>query len=150
MRAKLGNVYGLLGAGPDNRQLLSPTEREKLSADPENKFTYEKEKRPLYAHQNEADEITYMKENLLLPIEKAGAATFQTDLERFAYQEKDALTEIDKRLSKRKYLLGDTVTEADKLLYQTLLRHDYIYYYLYKLNFAKSLILQILRGMKLS
>lgn len=35
--------------------------------------------------------------------------------------------------------LGDTVTEADKLLYQTLLRHDYIYYYLYKLNFAKSL-----------
>ena len=92
----------------------------------------------------------YMKENLLLPIEKAGAATFQTDLERFAYQEKDALTEIDKRLSKRNYLLGDTVTEADKLLYQTLLRHDYIYYYLYKLNFAKSLILQILRGMKLS
>lgn len=111
---------------------------------------HEKEDRPLYAHQNEADEITYMKENLLLPIEKAGAATFQTDLERFAYQEKDALTEIDKRLSKRKYLLGDTVTEADKLLYQTLLRHDYIYYYLYKLNFAKSLILQILRGMKLS
>ena len=138
MRAKLGNVYGLLGAGPDNRQLLSTTGREKLSADPENKFTYEKEDRPLYAHQNEADEITYMKENLLLPIEKAGAATFQTDLERFAYQEKDALTEIDKRLSKRKYLLGDTVTEADKLLYQTLLRHDYIYYYLYKLNFAKS------------
>ena len=34
--------------------------------------------------------------------------------------------------------LGDTVTEADKLLYQILLRHDYIYYYLYKLNFAKS------------
>ena len=33
--------------------------------------------------------------------------------------------------------LGDTVTEADKLLYQILLRHDYIYYYLYKLNFAK-------------
>ena len=59
MRAKLGNVYGLLGAGPDNRQLLSPTGREKLSADPENKFTYEKEDRPIYAHQNEADEITY-------------------------------------------------------------------------------------------
>ena len=80
----------------------------------------------------------------------AHIALFTKDLERFAYQEKDALTEIDKRLSKRKYLLGDTVTEADKLLYQTLLRHDYIYYYLYKLNFAKSLILQILRGMKLS
>ena len=96
MRAKLGNVYGLLGAGPDNRQLLSPTGREKLSQNLENKFTYEKEDRPIYAHQNEADEITYLKENLLLPIKKAGAATFQTDLERFAYQEKDALTEIDK------------------------------------------------------
>ena len=42
------------------------------------------------------------------------------------------------------------MTEADKLLYQILLWHNYIYYYLYKLNFAKSLILQILRGMKLS
>ena len=30
------------------------------------------------------------------------------------------------------------MTEADKLLHQTLLWHDYIYYYLYKLNFAKS------------
>ena len=49
MRAKLGNVYGLLGAGPDNRQLLSPTGREKLSADLENKFTYEKEDRQ-YMH----------------------------------------------------------------------------------------------------
>ena len=28
--------------------------------------------------------------------------------------------------------------EADKLLYQTLLRHDDIYYYLHKLNFAKT------------
>lgn len=138
MRAKLGNVYGLLGTGPDNRELLAPTGREKLSADPANKFAYEKEDRPLYAHQNEADEILYLQENLLKPIVKAGAATFQTDLERFAYQEKDALTEIDKRLAKRKYLLGDVVTDADKLLYQTLLRHDYIYYYLYKLNFAKS------------
>ena len=30
------------------------------------------------------------------------------------------------------------MSEADKLLYKTLLRHDHIYYYLYKLNFAKS------------
>ncbi len=138
MRAKLGNVYGLLGVGPDNRALLAPTGREKLSSDPEHKFVAEQETRKIYAHTNEADEIEYLKENLLLPIEKAGEATFQTELERWAYQEKDALKAIDKRLSDRKYLLGDTVTEADKLLYQTLLRHDYIYYYLYKLNFAKS------------
>ena len=35
-------------------------------------------------------------------------------------------------------MTGEDVTDADKLLYQTLLRHDYIYYYLYKLNFAKT------------
>lgn len=31
MRAKLGNVYGLLGVGPDNRQLLSPRDYEEKS-----------------------------------------------------------------------------------------------------------------------
>lgn len=138
MRAKLGNVYGLLGTGPDNRELLVPAGREKLSKDPQNKFTYEKETRKIYAHTNVQDEIEYLKADLIEPIRKAGEATFQTDLERWAHQEEDTLKEIDKRLAKSKYLLGEQVTEADKLLYQTLLRHDYIYYYLYKLNFAKS------------
>lgn len=138
MRAKLGNVYGLLGVGPDNRALLAPTGREKLSSDPEHKFVYEQEVRKIYAHTDEADELQYLQENLILPIEKAGEAAFQTELERWAHQEEDTFKAIDQRLAARKYLLGDQVTEADKLLYQTLLRHDYIYYYLYKLNFAKS------------
>lgn len=138
MRAKLGNVYGLIGVGPDNRELLAPTGRERLSSDPAHKFTYEKEGTRTYDHTSEAGEIAYLKEELLLPIEKAGEATFQTELERWAHVEEDTLKAINERLSNTKYLTGDTVTEADKLLYQTLLRHDHIYYYLYRLNFAKS------------
>jgi len=138
MRAKLGNVHGLLGVGPDNRELLSPTGREKLSKDPDNKFVFEKNTKDIYKHENVDGEKEYLEYSLLIPIKKASEATFQTDLERWAYQEKDALKQIDKRLSDRRFLLGDKSTKADELLYKTLLRHDHIYYYLYKLNFAKS------------
>ena len=55
-----------------------------------------------------------------------------------SYLEQDGLRAIDKRLADKRYLLGEERTQADTLLYQTLLRHDHIYYYLYKLNFAKS------------
>ena len=135
MRAKLGNVYGLLGVGPDNSKLLAPTGREKLSGNPNRKFIYKKSGNK---HDDVSEEIRYLQEELIKPIERAGKATFQTDLERWAHIEEDTLKEIDKRLSGRRFLTGNEVTEADRLLYQTLLKHDYIYYYLYKLNFAKT------------
>ena len=135
MRAKLGNVYGLLGVGPDNSKLLAPTGREKLSGNPNRKFIY---KNAGNKHDDVSEEIRYLQEELIKPIERAGKATFQTDLERWAHIEEDTLKEIDKRLSGRRFLTGNEVTEADRLLYQTLLKHDYIYYYLYKLNFAKT------------
>lgn len=138
MRAKQGNVYGLMGTGPDNRELLAHTGREKLSADPKHKFLYEKEDRDLYAHVNVARELDYLEYGLLLPIRKAGEATYQNELLRWAHQEQDAFAELDLRLSKSDFLIGGSLTEADKLLYRTLLRHDHIYYYLYKLNFAKT------------
>ena len=135
MRAKLGNVYGLLGVGPDNSKLLAPTGREKLSGNPKQRFVY---KNSGNKHDDVNEEIRYLKEELINPIERAGKATFQTELERWAHIEEDTLKEIDKRLSGRRFLTGNEVTEADRLLYQTLLKHDYIYYYLYKLNFAKT------------
>lgn len=138
MRAKLGNVYGLLGVGPDNRALLAPTGREKLSAHPGEKFICETEGTRAYGHTSVEGELSYLKEELLLPIEKAKEASFQTELERWAHIEEDTLRALDGRLQSSRYLLGEQVTEADKLLYQTLLRHDHIYYYLYRLNFAKS------------
>ncbi|MCR5468328.1 MAG: glutathione S-transferase C-terminal domain-containing protein [Lachnospiraceae bacterium] len=138
MRAKLGNVNGLIGTGPDNRELLSPTGREKLSRDPDSKFVYEKGEGVSFSHQSEPDELDYLKYALLTPIEKAGEATHQNELERWAHQEEDAFKAIDERLKNSKYLLGGEITSADELLYKTLKRHDHIYYYLYKLNFAKS------------
>ncbi len=138
MRAKLGNVYGLMGPGPDNRQLLEPTGREKISKDPDHKFIKRQVNNKCSDHTDADKEKEYLEYALLTPIEMASKATYQNELERWAHQEEDALKDIDKRLAARKYLTGDEVTEADKLFYQTLLRHDHIYYYLYKLNFAKS------------
>ncbi len=138
MRAKLGNVYGIESIGPDSRRWEEPVGRERLSSDPENKYRYLEETRPQFAHREEEAELAYLEEYVLLPIQKAGEATFQTEYERWAYQVKDAFGEIDRRLGKQKYLLGDKPGKADLLLYQTLLRFDHIYYYIYKLNFAKS------------
>ncbi|MEX2805666.1 glutathione binding-like protein [Streptococcus sp. H31] len=50
----------------------------------------------------------------------------------------DAFELIDQCLGLSPYLVGNQVSEADKLLYQTLLRLDHIDYYLSKINFAKS------------
>lgn len=139
MRAKLGNVYGITGVGSKEEELWKPIEeRKRLSKDPDNKFIYEKEEREIFKHIDVATEIEYIKEYVVKPIEKAGQATYQNEYERWAYQLRDAYKQIDRRLGRSKYLLGDAITEADKLLYQTLLRHDYIYYYIYKLDFAKS------------
>ncbi len=138
MRAKQGNLHGLVGVGPDNRELTAPTGRERLSAHPEEKFLYEKEERAIFRHETEEEELCYLQEYLLYPIEKAGKATDQNELERWAHNEEDAFKQIDLRLSEQPFLLGESVTKADKLLYQTLLRHDAVYYYLYRLNFAKS------------
>lgn len=138
MRAKLGNVYGICGIGIDSGKWEQLTGREQLSKDPEHKFRYEKEERPQFAHQDAEAEKTYIEEYLIRPIQRAGEATYQNEYERWAYQVRDTLNNINERLATRKYLLGEKITEADKLLYQTLLRLDYIYYYIYKLNFAKT------------
>ena len=138
MRAKLGNVYGLVGTGPDNRKLLEPTGREKLSKDPENKFTLEDNANELFKHDNTEHEKEYLEYALLEPIRRAGRATYQNELERWAHQEEDAFESINDRLGSTEFLLGDEVSEADEVLYKTLLRHDHIHYYISKLNFAKS------------
>ena len=138
MRAKLGNVDGLMGTGPDNRELLSPTGRERLSADKVSRFIYEPETRELYGHSDVRTELDYIREAFIIPVENAGRATYQTELTRWSDVERDAFILTDRRLSERRFLLGDEPTEADELLYKTLLRHDHIYYYLYRLNFAKS------------
>jgi putative glutathione S-transferase len=46
----------------------------------------------------------------------------------------DALDEFDQRLSRRRYLCGSTLTEADVCLYTTLVRFDPVYHYHFKCN----------------
>ena len=138
MRAKLGNVYGLVGTGPDNRELLLPCGRERLSGDPDHKFTCVDESRTIFLHSREDDEIKYLQEYLTEPIKKAGQAKYQGELERWSNILKDTFAEIDERLGKRRYLLGNEISRADSVFYRIALRFDSIYYYLYKLNFAKS------------
>ncbi len=137
MRAKQGNVYGLVGTGPDYRKLYEPSGREQLSGKSE-KFSYQKEARAVFAHSSVETELEYLREYLIRPLEQAGQARFQTDLERWSFQVQDAFRALDGRLGKSSYLLGEEISAVDELLYRTLLRFDHIYYYLYKLNFAKT------------
>lgn len=138
MRALQGNVYGIYALGPDASQWDAPTGREKLSKDPKSKFLYEKEERPQFQHTDAAVEMDYIKEYLIKPIQQAGAATNQGEYERRAHQVFDELKTLNQLLETRKYLVGDQPTQADQLLYQTLLRLDHLYFYVYKLNVAKS------------
>ena len=138
MRAKQGNIYGVMGTGPDLRKLYKDYRRDRLSADPRNRFRYREENRALYIHKDPEMELLYINEALLYPIRKASEAAYQNDLERWAHLIADTFSAIDRRLEKCRFLTGDGIAEADAVLYRTLLRHDHIYYYLYKLNFAKT------------
>ena len=138
MRAKQGNVFGLVGVGPDNRELLAPTGRERLSDHPGHKFRHEKKDDEIFAHSDVENEKRYLQEYLIRPIENAGNATYQNELERWAHQIEDVFISLNHRLRRKKYLLGSEYSKADILLYQTLKRFDAIYFYRYKLNFAKA------------
>jgi hypothetical protein len=48
----------------------------------------------------------------------------------------DTLDWLETRLSKNRYLLGETITEADWRLFPTLFRFDAIYYSLFKCNLS--------------
>lgn len=65
---------------------------------------------------------------------KCGFATKQAAYEE-AYRELfDTLDVLEERLSERRYLLGDRLTEADVRLFTTLIRFDAVYYGHFKCN----------------
>ena len=51
---------------------------------------------------------------------------------------RDSLIQIDSRLAAKKFLLGETPTQADHCLYKELLRLDHIAYHQDRLNAFKS------------
>jgi putative glutathione S-transferase len=65
---------------------------------------------------------------------KAGLATSQAAYEEAFDTLFSTLSALEERLVRRRYLLGDNLTEADVRLYPTLARFDAVYYLLYKCN----------------
>ena len=63
---------------------------------------------------------------------RAGFAERQDAYEEAVVQVFDTLGDLDERLSRQRYLLGPTITEADWRLFPTLVRFDAIYYVLHK------------------
>ncbi len=68
---------------------------------------------------------------------KAGFATTQEAYEEAVYPLFETLDWLDARLSERRYLLGDAVTEADWRLFTTLIRFDAVYVGHFKCNLRR-------------
>lgn len=65
---------------------------------------------------------------------KAGFATKQDVYEGHVQQLFAALDDLENRLGKQRYLVGNQITEADWRLFTTLIRFDYVYYGHFKTN----------------
>jgi putative glutathione S-transferase len=65
---------------------------------------------------------------------RAGFATTQGAYEQAFRNLFDTLEEIEQRLSQHRYLVGNTLTEADWRLFTTLMRFDAVYYAHFKCN----------------
>jgi putative glutathione S-transferase len=68
---------------------------------------------------------------------KAGFATTQPAYEEAVGDLFDALDTVEDRLRKNRYLLGDTITEADWRLFTTLVRFDSVYVGHFKCNIRR-------------
>lgn len=65
---------------------------------------------------------------------KAGFATTQAAYEQAVFPLFEALDELEQRLSERRYLFGEQITEADWRLFTTLVRFDPVYHGHFKCN----------------
>jgi putative glutathione S-transferase len=68
---------------------------------------------------------------------KAGLATTQANYDQAAEALFTTLDALEERLARRRYLLGDQLTEADIRLYPTLVRFDAIYYQMFNCNLRR-------------
>ncbi|WP_433467730.1 glutathione S-transferase family protein [Spirillospora sp. CA-128828] len=68
---------------------------------------------------------------------KAGFATSQDAYEEAFDALFDTFGQLEERLSSRRYLFGDEITEADVRLYPTLARFDAVYYSHFKCNLRR-------------
>jgi putative glutathione S-transferase len=84
---------------------------------------------------DEMNEFVYQRVNN--GVYRAGFATRQRPYEIAARQLFEALDELDERLSRGRYLLGEVMTEADWRLFPTLIRFDAVYHGHFKCNLRR-------------
>ncbi|QUH03581.1 glutathione S-transferase C-terminal domain-containing protein [Saccharopolyspora erythraea] len=79
-------------------------------------------------HRAEIDEINqYVYDNVNNAPYKAAAATTQEEYDQWRERMSGALRRLDERLAGRRYLVGDSISEADVRLWPTLVRFDRLY-----------------------
>lgn len=87
------------------------------------------------------DEIDSVNEDVFRDVNngvyRAGFATRQRAYERAAQRLFERLDLLEERLAARRYLVGDTITEADIRLFVTLVRFDAVYHGHFKCNRRK-------------
>jgi putative glutathione S-transferase len=76
-------------------------------------------------------------ENVNNGVYRAGFATSQQAYEEAFHAVFGALDELERRLSRQRYLVGNGVTEADWRLFTTLVRFDAVYYSHFKCNLRR-------------
>jgi glutathionyl-hydroquinone reductase len=87
---------------------------------------------PLRAQIDKFNDLIYP--NINNGVYRAGFATSQAAYEQAFRNVFDALEEIEQTLSQHRYLVGNTLTEADWRLFCTLIRFDAVYYSHFKCN----------------
>ena len=84
---------------------------------------------------NRVNALVY--ENLNNGVYRAGFATSQQAYEEAFREVFGALDELERRLSRQRYLVGNDITEADWRLFTTLVRFDAVYYSHFKCNLRR-------------
>jgi len=84
---------------------------------------------------NRVNALVY--ENLNNGVYRAGFATSQQAYEEAFRAVFGALDELERRLSRQRYLVGNDITEADWRLFTTLVRFDAVYYSHFKCNLRR-------------
>lgn len=87
------------------------------------------------ALRNDIDDINdFIYDNINNGVYKTGFATTQAAYEKHFHNLFHALNKIEERLSTQRYLVADTLTEADWRLFTTLIRFDSVYFSHFKCN----------------
>ena len=88
----------------------------------------------------------FLYDNINNGVYKAGFATHQRPYEISCQKLFDALDEMEKRLSKSRYLFGNRIVEADWRLFCTLIRFDVVYHGHFKCNLRRIIDYPNLQG----